>query len=534
MKKLFLLMMSIAFVSVTMQAQTNLVPNGDMALWATTDTTTTGYAILPTGYAEGPNLAQTHVSIAPGAFTGGKNAIRVHFSSSSGSSSRSFATPYTTSSLVAGEYTLTFWVKGNGWIRGLGLITDAGAIGTANNTPPSSYTQRPWGGSGNNKSTKDHPEWTKYEQTYIIEAGTYRVSFGVNNGGTSSKPDTLCIADISLVKSGIASDDNTLKSLSLTETTFTNGASGKKERVPGFIPNKTNYLVELSFNYPGEIPIVSAETNYVLASTVITQATSLTGTEAERTATIVVEAENGDKKNYTVTFEKTKDFIYGFHWDIKTSAYWSFISTSCYTKDDNANGLYWGNSSIRPTSGNGMELITPALENGAGILSFNLKQYSTNLGSEMLIQYRMDEASAWVRLDSIESSALPVAWTPKSYTINEYGADKDLPGTVQVRFKHIKETGAAAVDFMIDDIRVTAYTPTSDKSFSPSANSFSAYPQANAIVIEQSGEAVYQIYNVNGQLIASGIFSEKVSIPVQAKGLYIVKVGEKARKVVVK
>lgn len=88
------------------------------------------------------------------------------------------------------------------------------------------------------------------------------------------------------------SDNANLASLSVSNGTLN----------PSFHPNTTTYIVELP-ETTTVIPTVSATAEHPGAYVTIHQATSLTGTQLERTAVVFVTAEDGvTTKTYTVTF----------------------------------------------------------------------------------------------------------------------------------------------------------------------------------------------------------------------------------------
>lgn len=89
----------------------------------------------------------------------------------------------------------------------------------------------------------------------------------------------------------ILNDDATLSDLTVDATT-----------VDGFAPATYDYNVELPYGTT-VVPTVAATENDPDANAVVTQATNLDGTEAERTATVVVTAEDGTTElTYSIVF----------------------------------------------------------------------------------------------------------------------------------------------------------------------------------------------------------------------------------------
>jgi len=111
-----------------------------------------------------------------------------------------------------------------------------------------------------------------------------------NGSGTEFTATTAVTADIT-VYAQWASSDATLSDLTVDETTVT-----------GFDRTTLDYNKELPYGTT-TVPTVGVTTADPNASKVITQVTNVTGTEAQRTATVVVTAEDGTtQKIYTVTF----------------------------------------------------------------------------------------------------------------------------------------------------------------------------------------------------------------------------------------
>lgn len=109
------------------------------------------------------------------------------------------------------------------------------------------------------------------------------------------------------------SSDATLSDLTVDGTTIT-----------GFSSTVLVYTQELPYDTT-DIPTVDATTNDPDASKVITQASDLTGTETERTANVLVTAEDGVTKNtYNVTFTllgPVHNITQGIHYDTIQEAF---------------------------------------------------------------------------------------------------------------------------------------------------------------------------------------------------------------------
>ena len=111
-----------------------------------------------------------------------------------------------------------------------------------------------------------------------------------NGSGDEFTATTAVTADLTVYAQWMSSDA-TLSDLTVDGSTIT-----------GFDPATLNYSKELPYGTT-TVPTVAATTTDSNAEAVVTQADNVTGTEAERTATVVVTAEDGTtQKIYTVTF----------------------------------------------------------------------------------------------------------------------------------------------------------------------------------------------------------------------------------------
>ena len=115
---------------------------------------------------------------------------------------------------------------------------------------------------------------------------------------------------INFTVSTTQSSDATLKSLSV------DGAL-----IAGFAPDKETY--EVTIAYTAELPVVTAEVNDNTAKLVINQVTEVT--KAGNDATVVVTAQDGTKKTYTITFRRA-DAIKKINEVILSNSYSAYIN----------------------------------------------------------------------------------------------------------------------------------------------------------------------------------------------------------------
>jgi enamine deaminase RidA (YjgF/YER057c/UK114 family) len=532
MRNFFLQFIAI-FCAVSFVNAQNLIVNGDMSTWTEGNEKPDGYS-----YSSLDATPSAYFAKASEMYNGTMNVLQLTFKNSSTGSSRAIMTPSTISELAPGNYKLTFYVKGSGYLRSVNLA-HADAIYTSKVKTADAATggdsvlvARPM---GTTTAAQLISEWTKYEVDYAVAiAGYYVVCFSNNNrNGDDANP--FLMANISL-ETTTPSSDATLKALTLGEILYTGEASGDVESVPLFSPDKQNYTVELSFNYAGGVPVVAGTTNHAYATTIVTQAVNIDGTEAERTASVEVTAQTGDKQTYTVTFVKSQDFISGCHYDavnLDNKGGWGYMDvTGVYTKTTNPDGKYWGSATIRPTSKSVFEFYTPELANGCGVLSYYLKDaaYGDTLLTDLQIQYRVAFADEWTILETIPASTLTDSYVEKTVVVNNSSA------TGQIRFfvDRTAEGLAELRNFLIDDVRITAYAPTGTHDIFGNSDDIHIDIQDHNIVMQCEGKSTYQVFSSTGQMILSGEFDEYKSLKIDVSGLFIVKAGNSIKKALIR
>lgn len=302
---------------------------------------------------------------------------------------------------------------------------------------------------------------------------------------------------------------------------FSQDTSKKLNSVPGFNAAVTDYTVYLSSTQT-VVPKVEATpasgssvgSNYV-------QATSITGTEAERTATVTVtETVTSNTRQYKIVFVKSENYIEGFTED---AGYGGFFVDGDYN-----HGEELGNRSCR-TSNNAIAAYwtLPVFTNGAGKLTFYITKDSGT--ANLLSTFKVKKQTAsWSTLLTYDAASYEF---PAVGVWKKVELDIDESGSVSIQFE-LTKTGITR-DFRIDDVVVTPFN--SGSSFSlPEVGGNTIFASAGRIYIEEAASAASQfaVYDMTGRLIKEGKYDGQIFISME-KGNYVVKVGTKTQKVTV-
>ncbi len=506
---LFTLMLAIGLFAVQSQtvcyaAQlgTNLVYNGDFEIWndkAGSDPVEK--EAMPDGYIPTATNLNSYSSDA----RSGSNAMHVNAPTSSHSR---FGTAYM--DLAAGNYIVKVWMKGTVLLRWV-TLTKKGTGPSGTNNASNNLVVTPMGSATEvNKQVLE--DWTEFTCKFNnVTVGEYNINISV-----AFTSDDFVLDDISMEAEVVDPADNTLSGMTLKSVSL-----AAPEKVPGFNPATTTYNVPLSFHYNDGIPQVTAIPNSSTASQITTQALSITSEDiADRTATVVVTAQNGSTKTYSVIFEQYKGFIAGAL--CKNIA--GFANKSglyAENADKLSHGEFWGDYSFRPLSSGNVYCITPQLTNGAGTLTFWRTMFQLEGSSDMIISYSTNTVDS-VHLKTIASSELTADWVKETIEINNEDP------TTKVKFAIRRD--AAEVNFYWDDVKITPYTESSINK-NKIGKSVQVYPENGSIILK--GEGLYEVYAINGQLIASGDIAGSQAVPV-GKGIYVVKVGTERTKIAIR
>lgn len=505
MKTRFLLLFFSICSYVSLQAQ-ELMINGDMENWKSNEVEgQIVYDKVPVGYTTIALAVNIFKATAPA--HSGNNCLQMWNDGTEASQHKRFGTPSAT--LAAGEYMASFWLKGKGTLRWVALTKDGVTPGGTSS------------GSGNYPGTGtfgalDFAEWTKNVVTFTIpegDEGSYSVNFSYLNSAFDDKP--FIMDDISLIVS-----PPVLKTLVAGESS-----------IPKFNPLTFNYTLLLSSTHPdNEIPEISATSD--AGSVNIIQATSITGSVSERTATVTLN-EGNTSQDYTVTFEKSENYIGGVHKNTTaTNPKYFGVVSQVYSQDVNSNhGTYWGDFGFRPLTASPTYTMTPPLANGAGEISFWMRKYSgpsSTISSTLQVQYKLGNEADWTTLESYPASSMTSAWVEKK--VDLYVNDP----TVQVRI-YIDRTNEDR-DFYWDDLVVTPWdNATSANNEINNDDKIKVYSLGHDICINSKAEKNnYTIYDIYGRFVSKGSFIAETVIPIRSGGIYLVVINNITAKVVVK
>jgi len=413
-----------------------------------------------------------------------------------------------------GQYKLTFYAKGSATIGNVSLFQSGARPTVAQATSGNA------GGVYDVSKTVNTPvalgdTWTKMEYNFLVPASsaytTYKLYFTFY-GCTAPALDGSNLSSVFRIDDITFEPyaDNTISTLSELRV--------KGSIIDNFNSSNLNYTLTLPNTVT--IPPVTVLPTDSRAAVVIANATNLSGTEAERTATVTVTAADGvTQKIYKVIFTMTTDLIREGFASIDLPSAYTFSNAGADWRIDatttNSNGLFWGANSLRANAGT----ITAAnftinnIEN-SGILSFYLKQRDIDAAGKLTVfyQYTTDPVDQWTEL--VNYTTFPLTFELKSIELNKTAA-------INLKFDVIKTS--ALSPFNLDDILLTLKSISSTSNNSISKSIQITYVK-NGINMRTEGSAKYSISTLTGQLVLKGNFTENTTLPLNARGIYLVTV----------
>jgi hypothetical protein len=511
MKKILLTTMLFC-LSATMIFAQNLITNGGFETWTDTDA-------MPDNWARSAGTYGTHYKYATDPVQGNI------FNCTDMSSPTAKRFNNNSNINITGEstYRVTFKVKGTVFLRALTLFNS----GTSGTTPSTTNVVLL------TPVEATYADWTTLQYDIPVPStavtGNYKLFIHWSN---TSKPNDFYIDDVTIVEY-VPEPNDKLQKIEIKPAGYTPFNDVWPDvTIPGFDEETLNYTFTSSYK---EVPEVIATAVDGTATVDIVQATSLTGTQVERTATITVTTTDSNEKTYTVEFIKHPGFISGIAWDV-TRTTSNFIdwesSNGLYSRTSNqsAGNIYaFGNTSARcnSTSTTGYHLTTPELGNGASTLSFYLKNTDVATdNSEVVVKKSTTAAPDWVEVERVQpnTSDYNNVWKEVNMNINSNAAG------LKIRFEFENKPEDFSGKVYLDDVLIQAYSPLSNIQDQQSTKP-AIFGSNGRIIFTNANETSFVVYHINGSKMAEGIASNGSSISLQ-RGIYIVKTSEQTLKVV--
>lgn len=428
------------FVTSSLFAQ-NLITNGDFESWGTLGSTD-GSGLkpsVPTGWtaAAGSGSLVTYQSPVTASGTGSS----IFLCNVSTGVSRFFSP--NTSTLAAGSYKLSFKSRGSVTWGSITLTQSTVTLNAAVATTPAANNLFPNSGQVTTLVPDGSTTWTTNEYIFnVTVSGLYRIIFWptkTKGANSASAADFLLIDDVSLSPNV----DNTISTLSELRV--------KGSLVDNFSSSNLNYTLTLPKTVT--IPALTGVATDNRCVVVTSNATNLSGTEAERTATVTVTAADGiTQKLYKIIYTMTTDLILeGFASTELPPSLYTFSTAGADWRIDgvlgNNNGLIWGANSLRANGGT-ISAANFTINNiaNSGTLSFYLKKRDTDAAGKLTVsyQYTTDPVGQWTELANY--TTFPATYEKQSFVLNKNAA-------VNFKFDVVKTSGLSP--FNLDDLMLT-------------------------------------------------------------------------------
>lgn len=509
-------------------ANPNLIENADLESWSGSSTNNTR---RPTGFTFHSNINETGFYTQSGDGEGYGSigrALRLRTSSIKGKDGKALQvgqTAFTTSNIVFPEsdydvehcYEFSFYTKGHGRIDILNY-----------NKEDANKSLIPF------RSYKVSSDWLKTSGSFL-----HTPTVSANNAPMQIrfydfKQTYFYFDEMSLVK--LPNNLATIRSIGVKDPISEYG-----NYLADFDPDVFEYTVELP-NYVDTIPELIIDPMNKLATVETNYLSIKNFSEGESSKQMVISVTSKDEtetNEYTITFNRKKYVLEGYS-DMFTNPLRGGIAESANFSANEAykHGQYLGAYSIRPVVTNAY-FITSKLKKGANKISFMTGKYlgssselatakSEGVEVSIRISYTTEfdtESPTWQLVGEHIIDLDKDAWENVEFNINSNSPN------AQVKMEYLCG-GSTIIRYAIDDVAIAPYPgPLVDNKIID-MKEHAVYSQNHQIVIKELGQ--YQVFTLSGQMLVSGYNAQDMAfIPVENKGVYIVKTANKIHKVLV-
>jgi hypothetical protein len=296
---------------------------------------------------------------------------------------------------------------------------------------------------------------------------------------------------------------------------------------PEFDSETTSYTVSLPEGTTA-VPTVNYTLEDTKASALKTDAAAIPGI-----TTVVVTAENGAKKTYSISFSAAKpagawfeDFestetknSYAVGDYQGSAALWEAFAVINHDANDKRNGET--SARLRDPNASNADphyiLMKEDKPLGAGVISLYHGMYGTHTGGAYTLEVSNNGGTTWNAF-SAEVEEVPTTWEKVSFTAN-------VEGNIRIKITKTSATNSSTIN--IDDIQITDYPANSIATID---NDLFVYTANSTLFVKNLNEKEkISIYDIAGKLVNQTTATE---IPLTNKGIYIVRINSHVFKVI--
>jgi hypothetical protein len=337
-------------------------------------------------------------------------------------------------------------------------------------------------------------------------------------GAAGSRP-SVAIDNVTVKKDEAISNNADLVSLNIDEK-----VTGSF--VPLMMFGATNYNYDFYLVKGNPIPVIAGELSSGVAIKTVTQASSLTGTDAEKTAKIEITAQDGTtKKTYSVKFIETDNvFLSGLYTANLNNAPTDWGGSGMYfaSSKTDGNNKYEGANYARCLSASTSSSLRLPQTKSVGTLRFYAKKIDAGVVGNLKVTAKID-AGTWTTIQDLGDIS-NATYQEFSAVVNQSAVDSMF---VRIEITKNGDTYASA-GYYIDDISYTEATPNAVINLSSETK---INVLQNTIIINGALNKSMLIATLTGQTIISRKVnndSETVYLP---NGFYILSVGNERYKI---
>ncbi len=292
--------------------------------------------------------------------------------------------------------------------------------------------------------------------------------------------------------------------------------------VPLMMFKAANYSYDYYLVKGNPIPVISGELSGVSDVKIVTQATSLTGTDTEKTANIEVTTLDGSTKNtYSVRFIETDNVFLSGLTKNSDKAPIGWTSSGLYFDSSKAEGnnKYEGTNSVRLLSTMSSSFLRLPQTKSVGTLRFYARKFKDDVVGNLKVSTKID-AGEWTTVQDLGNIS-NLTYQEISVVVNQTAVD-----SMFVRIE-IDRTGTSK-GYYIDDI---SYTESTSNAVINPFSDIKINVLTDKIIVSGASNQQLFVANLTGQTLISKKLYSDMEIVYLPNGFYILSVGNERYKI---